>query len=143
MVNKVSRQVYEVLELVEKEKSRPKQIKLLQDYSTGALKDVLRGAYDDLVQWNLPSGTPPFEPAPAENPPSSLYRQHLKFKYFVKGLVGDKMLPPKREKIFIDMLESVHPKDAEVLCLMKDKKQLGKGITKKLVQEAFPKLIVK
>jgi len=45
--------------------------------------------------------------------------------------------------MFIDMLEGIHPKDAELLILMKDKKSLAKGITKKLVEEAFPKLIVK
>ena len=143
MVAKVSRQVFEVLELVAKEKSRPKKIQLLQQHATPALQDVLRGAYDDLVQWNLPPGTPPYEPAESHAHPSSLYKQHMKFKYFVKGLAGDQMVAPKREKIFIDMLESVHPKDAEMLCMMKDKKQLGSGITKKLVQEAFPKLIVK
>jgi len=138
-----SRQIYEVIEMTASKRSRNDKIKVLRDYETMALKDVLRGAYDDLVQWNLPEGTPPYEPAEESSVPSSLYKQHLKFKYFVKGLAGDKILKPKREKLFIDMLESVHPKDAELLCIMKDKKQLGTGITKKLVQEAFPNLLVK
>ena len=66
-----------------------------------------------------------------------------KAKYFVKGLIGDQLNPIKREKMFIDMLESVHPKDAELLLAMKDKKILAKSVTRKLIQEAFPNLIVK
>lgn len=141
MVAKVSRNVHEVIELVMKEKSRAKKISLLQQYDTWALRDVLRGTYDDMVQWLVPLGDPPYEPAPEENPPSSLFKQHLKFKYFVKGLAGDQVNSVKRERMFIDMLEAVHPKDAELLLKMKDKKQLGNGITKKLVQEAYPDLI--
>ena len=45
--------------------------------------------------------------------------------------------------MFIEMLEAVHPKDAEILLCMKDKKQLVKGLTKKLIQEVFPNLIQK
>ena len=41
------------------------------------------------------------------------------------------------------MLETVHPKDAELLVGMINKKMPVKGVTKKLVQEAFPDLIVK
>jgi hypothetical protein len=141
MVAKVSRNVYEVIELVEKEKSRADKIRVLKSHDTWALRDVLRGAYDDIVVWSLPPGSPPYEPAPEFSPPSSLFKQHLKFKYFVKGLVGDQLNPIKREKMFIDMLESVHPKDAELLVKMKDKKPLSAGVTKKLVQEAYPDLI--
>lgn len=141
MVEKVSRNVYEVIEIITKQEKRADKISALQKHDSWALRDVLRGAYDDLVQWSLPQGDPPYEPAPENNPPSSLFRQHTKFKYFVKGLAGDQVNPIKRERMFIDMLESVHPKDAELLLKMKDKKQLGKGITKKLVQEAYPELI--
>lgn len=141
MVNKVSLDIYEILELVTLEKNRAKKISILQQYNTWALKDVLKGTYDDIVQWSLPVGDPPYEPAPESNPPSSLFKQHKNFKYFVKGLIGDKVNPIRRERMFIDMLESIHPKDAEVLLKMKDKKSLGNGITKKLVQEAFPGLI--
>ena len=49
----------------------------------------------------------------------------------------------QREKIFLDILESVHPGDAELLVQMINKKLEVKGITKKLVQEAYPNLILK
>lgn len=133
--------VYEVIERVTKEKNRANKISILQKNNSWALKDVLRGTYDDLVQWTLPEGNPPYEPAEEHSCPSSLFKQHKHFKYFVKGLEGDQVNNVKRERMFIDMLESIHPKDALLLLKMKDKKQLGVGITKKLIQEAYPDLI--
>ena len=47
----------------------------------------------------------------------------------------------KREQIFIGVLEAVHPKDAELMLGMINKKSI-KGVTKKVVEEAFPNLIV-
>ena len=135
--------VYEVIELASKAKTKKDRISVLREHESWALKDLLRGAYDDLVQWSLQPGAPPYEPAAESSVPSTLHNQHKKFKYFVKGLAGDQVQPFKRERMFIDMLEGIHPKDAELLILMKDKKSLAKGITKKLVEEAFPKLIVK
>ena len=49
----------------------------------------------------------------------------------------------KREKMFLDILETVHPRDADLLVGMINKDMPIKGITKKLVKEAFPDLIVK
>ena len=47
----------------------------------------------------------------------------------------------KREKIFLGLLESVHPKDAELVVGMINKKLPVDGITKNVVKEAFPNLI--
>jgi len=46
----------------------------------------------------------------------------------------------KRESLFIDLLESIHPEEAKLVCSVKDKKIPYKGITKKLVKEALPNL---
>lgn len=143
MVTTNSKFIYEVIELASKAKTKKDRISVLREHESWALKDLLRGTYDDLVQWSLPPGAPPYEPAAESSVPSTLHNQHKKFKYFVKGLAGDQVQAFKRERMFIDMLEGIHPKDAELLILMKDKKSLAKGITKKLVEEAFPKLIVK
>lgn len=140
-VNKLSLQVFEVIERASSAKTKAEKIKILRDYESWALKDVLRGAYDAKVQWLLPAGVPPYEANDAHNHPSNLYKQHKQFTYFVKGGRGDSMVPFKREVMFIRMLEAVHPKEAELLLKMKDKKQLAKGITKKLVQEVYPDLI--
>ena len=135
--------IYEVLDLAEKAKTKEEKIKILKVNESGALKDVLRATYDDIIQFLLPGGTPPYTPNQEGSIPSNLLKQHMNFKFFVKGLAGEKMMGVKRERMFIQMLESVHPKDAELLLLMINKQQLRKGITKKLVQEAYPGLISK
>tara|TARA_B110000444_G_C18573732_1_gene470639 strand:- start:522 stop:686 length:165 start_codon:yes stop_codon:yes gene_type:complete len=47
----------------------------------------------------------------------------------------------KREKIFLSILEGVHPKDAEIVINMVNKKPI-EGISKPIVEEAFPGLIL-
>lgn len=137
-------EVFEIIEQTVKTKSRKDKIKFLQENRISALLDVLRGTYDDAIQWNLPEGTPPYTPQEEGAQPSTLLKYHLNFKYFVKGLrESNRLTNVKRERMFIDMLEAVHPKDADILIAMINKKNLGRGITKKLIQEAFPDLIVK
>lgn len=144
MVYKITLNVYEILNLVAKAETRSKKIEILQQHKENwALKDVLRGTFDDSVQWNLPGGRPPFEPAPEDSHPSHLIRHNKKFVYFVKGGKGDSLPAFKREKIFMDILETIHPQDAEVLLGMINKKLNISGLTKKLTQEAFPGLILK
>lgn len=135
--------IFEILEEFEKEKSRKDKISYLQKHNNNmALKDVLRGVFDESIQWNLPAGKPPYTPNKPNSVPSSINKQHLRFKYFVKGLaISESLKSIKRESMFIGMLESVHPKDAEVLLSMKEKKSPAKGLTVKLVEEAFPGLI--
>jgi hypothetical protein len=135
--------VFEIFEKVSKAKSRKDKIQVLRENDIMPVRDVLQGTFDDRIQWNLPGGTPPYTPVvEGPPPPSSLLKQHLRFKYFVKGLRDSENLNSiKRERLFIDMLESVHPKDAEILVSMINKKQPVSGLTKKLVQEAYPDLI--
>lgn len=142
MVNKVTFMVYEIIEKVAAAQKREDKINILRQYHDNwALKDILRGTYDDKIQWNLPGGKPPFDPADEQTHPSSLTQHNKKFMYFVKGLQGDQMTAVKREKIFLDIIETVHPKDAELMLGMINKKSI-KGVTKKIVEEAFPDLIV-
>lgn len=136
-------QIYEVIDDAIAAKSKADKIQVLRDNETWALKDLLRGTYDDTVSWLLPTGDPPFESPEEHNAPKSLHTIHKDFIYLVKGGKGEGMQTFRREKMFIDMLEVVPPGDAKLLLLMKDKKQLGKGLTKKLVEEAFPNLIQK
>lgn len=144
MVNQITLRVHEIIERTSLAKTRADKIKILQDHQKNwALKDILRGSFDDAVQWNLPEGKPPYEPADESSVPSNLSKHNKKFANFVKGGPGDRMPAYRREKMFIDILEIIHPKDAELMISMIDKKQPAKGITKKLVEEAFPGLILK
>ena len=53
------------------------------------------------------------------------------------------MNPIKREKLFLDILETLHPDESEILVQAKDKKFKFKYVTKKLVSDTFPNLLKK
>ena len=141
-ITAIKYQVYETLDRVSKAKSRTDKVSILQKESSNALRDVLRGTFDNRIQWNLPAGDVPYNPSSDESPPTTLLKQHMNFKFFVKGLrESERLTSVKREKLFLDMVETIHPRDAELIVTMINKKPPMKGITKKLVQEAFPELI--
>jgi hypothetical protein len=136
--------VWEVFEKIEKAKTRKERIQILKDHSQHwAMRDVLQGTFDDRVQWNLPKGAVPFTPNAEDAPtPSSLQKQHMNFKYFVSGLrESENLITVKRERMFVDMLESIDSRDAQILVSMINKKPPCAGLTKKIVQEALPELI--
>ena len=141
MMTLKKKQVFQIIQDVAKQKTKAKKIEVLRANDIMPLRDVLQGTFDEAIQWNLPEGTPPFKESEDDSHPTTLLKEHLKFKYFVKGLQESSRLPAvKREKMFIDMLESVHPGDAQILIDMINKKA-PKGITKSVVKEAFPDLI--
>ena len=67
-----------------------------------------------------------------------LKNQVRKLQYFINTRDGNAMKPLRRETMFIELLESVDYHDAKLLISIKDGKLPYNGITKKLVQEAFP-----
>ena len=135
------KEVFEIFEEYKKADSREERLDVLKKYEDNwAFKDILRGSFDESLAFNLPEGRPPFTPNRPESVPSSLLKQHKEFGLFVKG--GSSNLPPfKIENKFIQLLESVHPEDAEYILKMVAKKPPCRYITKKIVQEAFPNLI--
>lgn len=132
--------VFEVLEEVSKAKKKADKISILKSNESWALKDILRGSIDSKVVWELPTGEPPYTPAEPHNHPANLHRENTKFAYFARGGKGREMPKFKRERLFIGMLEGVHPKDAELIVGMINKKP-PKGVTRKLVEETFPGLL--
>ena len=142
MAHTVTKRVHEVIDLVSKAKTKDEKINILKQNESQALKDVLVGAYHSNIVWNLPPGRPPFEAAEERSVPTNLLKQTRKFNDLIKGGTGDNLPAFKRENIFIRLIEMVHPDDAELLLKMVAKKQLAKGVTKKLAQEAFPGLII-
>ena len=98
-------EVYEILEIVRKKRTKEEKIETLQKYGESwALKDILRGSYDTHITWNLPAGEPPYRPAQEHNHPTSLKKENRNFSYFVKGRHGDQLPAFKRENIFIGIL---------------------------------------
>lgn len=135
--------VPEVLELVRQAKTKQEKVEILRKNSHPALRDILRINFDADVVSVLPEGSPPYKKdgGPEGNSPSSLFKVHKQFKYFFKGPIANQANPVRRESIFIQALESMHPTESDLLIEVKDRKL--KGITKALVDEAFPGLVVK
>lgn len=132
--------VYEILEKVAKEKKRADKINILKQHNDNwALKDIIRGSIDKTVKWSIPDGEPPYTPAEEHNHPTDLTRQNTKFAYFVEGMHKD-MPKFKKERLYLQILEGVHPKDAMLVIDMINKKT-PKGLTRAIVNEAYAGLL--
>jgi len=148
-VNKISDlTVFEMLKNVSAKRSKEEKLNLLREYNSLALRDVLKGAFDDSIIFILPEGEPPYKPVdPKQGVPSRLGRLSKQFRYFASGGPGERMPMAKVEQMFIRLLESIHPDDAKVVLAMKEKKlheMFPKTtLTKKLVSDAYPGLISK
>ena len=69
---------------------------------------------------------------------TTIRKVYLKFYNFIKG-GNDSLKSLRRETMFIQILEGLHPLDAEILCLVKDKDLESKyKITKANVEQAYP-----
>jgi len=132
--------VHEILTEVSSKTKKQDKIQLLKNNESWALKDIIRGSMDETLNWNLPQGDVPYTAAEPQSAPTNLLREHKKFRYFVKGGDGDKMIAPKRENIFIGLIEGIHPSDAKLVVDMINKR-VPKGLTREIVQEAFPGLL--
>lgn len=68
------------------------------------------------------------------------YEKFINFVRSVSGVPGNNGLSSlRRESMFIEMIQGLHPLDAEIMCLVKDKKlQTKYKITRELVSEAYP-----
>jgi len=130
----------EVLELVSEQKSDLKKIAVLQEYECDILKSLFIWNFDDSVISLLPQGTVPYKPN--ENPlgtdHSSLRREQRNLYMFVKG-GNDQLSTIRRETIFIQLLEGLHPKEADIVIAVKDGALEDMyDIPFEIVEEAYP-----
>lgn len=134
----------EVLDQVDKIKTKEGKIEMLRRHGMPAYKGVLRINFDETVSMNLPDGEPPFK---KENGKPIGYQETnliTEFRRFYIWLDPKQNLSKlRKEKLFIEMLEGLHVSEAEVLCLAKDRKlqKKYKSITYDIVREAFPDLL--
>ena len=134
---------YEIFKEVHNAKKKADKIAVLHHYSSGGMKTILGYTYNPNVKWLLPEGTPPYTPLPKGADQESALASELRKVYlFVEGdtEVQQNLKPNRRETLFIAMLESIDPRDAKVLIGMKERKLPFNGLTRKLVDEAFPNL---
>ena len=134
---------HEVLELASKQKTKAKKIEILQEYESDALKSILIWNFDQTVVSVVPEGEVPFKKneVPIGTDHTSLRREWKNLYHFVKG-GNDKISGIRRETMFIQMLEGLHPEEAEIICLVKDKILEDKyNITYDIVQKAYPDIV--
>lgn len=163
--------VFEVLTLISKLSSDDKKVEVLQKYKDASLKSILIWNFDDSIISNLPEGIVPYSNVGQQNSFSgtltgkiddavskmselgsnslgsqdqgfsTIRKEYTRFYNFIKG-GNDKLSSMRRETMFINILEGLHPLEAEILCLTKDKKlQTKYKITKENVSNACPEIL--
>ena len=160
---------FEVLDLVSRQRSKAKKVEVLKKYEHPSLKAIFIWNFDETVKSALPPGDVPYSGFEDQATYSgslttkideevrkmhetgsfsmgtsdsqgrtTIRREYKNFYHFVKG-GNDSMSGVRRETMFINVLEGLHPLEAEIVCLIKDKKLSGKyKITKEVVAEAYP-----
>ena len=130
----------EILGKVSKLKTKKEKVDHLQKYNTDSLRMVIKASFDPKVKWALPGGEVPYiaNDAPEGTEHNVLSYEHRKLYHFIVG--GNPQLSQnKRESMFVQMLEGLHPDEADVLVAAKDKilHQKYKGLSANVVREAF------
>tara|TARA_Y100000814_G_scaffold287971_1_gene258815 strand:+ start:19 stop:597 length:579 start_codon:yes stop_codon:yes gene_type:complete len=141
--------VHELLEAVDSERVKARKLDLLRTHGEDSFKMTMIWNFDESVISMLPEGNVPYQPVESDVqaniekglPQRTTIRNSAKnFYRFVKG-GDDAMNKIKREGLFINILETLPPPEAEILVLVKDKALNTKyNITKELVAEAYPEI---
>tara|TARA_B100001287_G_scaffold103594_1_gene87087 strand:+ start:3170 stop:3628 length:459 start_codon:yes stop_codon:yes gene_type:complete len=132
--------MHEILELVSKARTIEKKAQILKEYETDAIKALLIWNFDPTVISVVPDGEVPFNrnEAPLGTDHTTLRKEWKNLYHFVKG-GNDGLSNIRRETMFIQMLEGLHPDEAEIVCLVKDKKIETKyKLSLKVVEKAYP-----
>ena len=162
--------VYEVLEAASKQRTKAKKIEVLKTYAHDSVMAVLIWNFDESIVSLLPEGEVPYGNTREDNSvtgslsdkindavgmmresgssslgsqdqgKASIRGEYTKFYNFLKG--GNSGLSGlRRETMFINILEGLHPLEAEILVLVKDKKLTDRyKITKDIVSAAYPQI---
>lgn len=159
---------FEVLQLASKQRSNAKKVEVLKKYSHPSLQAIFIWNFDESIVSMLPPGEVPYASVGEQHSlsgtvsekiedavnkmseigsnslgsqdqgHSSIRKEYQKFYNFVKG-GNDGLSSLRRETMFINILQGLHPLEAEILCLVKDKQLESKyKITKDIVSEAYP-----
>lgn len=160
--------IFEVLNLVSKQRTNAKKVEILRKYEDPSLKTVLIWNFDESIVSLLPEGDVPYASAGEQTSysgtltgkiddavskmeelnsnslgsmdqgRSSIRKEYHMFYNFVRG-GNDSLSSLRRETMFINILQGLHPLEAEIVCLIKDKRlQTKYKITKEIVSEAYP-----
>ena len=159
---------FEVLNLASKQRSNAKKVEVLKKYEDPSLKAIFIWNFDETVISLLPEGEVPYASVGEQGSftgnisdkikdavgmmnelgsvslgsqdqgRSSIRKEFKRFYNFIKG-GNDGLSSLRRETMFINILQGLHPLEAEIVCLIKDKKLETKyKITKDVVSQAYP-----
>jgi len=160
---------FEVFHLTSKQRSKAKKVEVLKRYEDPSLKALLIWNFDETIISVLPDGEVPYTGyddqttysgtlttkiseevrkmhetgsfsmgATDKEGHTTIRREYKNFYHFLKG-GNDSLNNIRRETMFINILEGLHPLEAEIITLVKDKKLETKyKITKDIVSEAYP-----
>ena len=161
--------IFEILDLVSKQRTKAKKIEVLKRYEDPSLKAILIWNFDESLVSILPEGEVPYSGYDEQNTYTggvsakiseevrSMHAQgnfslgvsdgqghttiRREFKHFYRFIRGgdDGLNNLRRESMFINILEGLHPLEAEIVILCKDKR-LGEvyKITQDVVAQAYP-----
>ena len=146
-MSKPLRYVDEVLSLIDKAEGDEKDRLLKEWGGQHPYNMILSLNFNDKVQLNVPSGVPPYKQDTSQHPDTyqtTLSQQIKRVKGILKGN-SEHIKQLHRESIFIQVLEGIPHKEAEVLIFAKDKAltELYPTITFDFVQKHFPSFCVK
>ena len=161
---------YEVLDAASKQRSKAKKIEVLQKYKHPSLMTIFIWNFDETIISALPQGEVPYgnnledqtstgtlsgkindavgkmqemgsnSLGSQDQGRASIRAEFKKFYNFCKG-GNDSLSNLRRESMFINILTGLHPLEAEILILVKDKKLSEKyNITKEIVSAAYPEI---
>ena len=156
---------FEVFDIVSKQRSAAKKVEALKKFEHDSLKALFIWNFDSSVISLLPPGEVPYSSMKDEQNNTgtlttrigqqvntlahnqtthvneghtTLRREWTKLYNFIKG-GNDSLNGLRRETMFINILTGLHPLDAEILCLVKDKKLTDKyKINREHVEKAYP-----
>jgi len=130
----------EVLDKLGKIKTKKDKVAHLKHYNDSSLRMVIKSSFDPKIKWALPEGEVPYRKneAPEGTEHSNLSYEARKLFHYIEG-GNPKLTQNKRESMFIQLLEALHPDEADILVAAKDKilHRKYKGLSENVVKEAF------
>ena len=130
----------EIFTKINNAKDKPAKSAVLKKNDSVPLRQVIKGAFDPKIKWDLPEGVPPYKEndAPAGTEHTTLFTEARRLWHFVEG-ADQKLSKSKKEMMFIQLLEGLHKDDAALMVAVKDKalNKKYKGLTDAVVKEAF------
>ena len=118
------------------------KVDLLLAHNTAPLQYFLHLAMQTEIKWKLPEGAPPYTPdkAVVGYSPSHLFRE-MRSMYLFLDLPTVTLTARRREQLFQQMLERLHPTEADLLLALKDRLFMTKyKCPKAVITKAFPHL---